>query len=64
MSLRSAMDEIHPALSITVNHTISQGKAGAANGVSVLAGGRTRRFCHVVEFNSVKATTITEIISY
>lgn len=63
-SLRSALDEVLPAESITVSHAISHGKAGAANGVSVLAGGRTRRFCHVVEFTSVKATTIAEIDSY
>ncbi|WP_319520237.1 hypothetical protein [uncultured Martelella sp.] len=63
-SLRCALDEVLPADSIIVDHSISHGKAGAANGVSVLADGRTRRFCHVVEFTSVKATTIAEINSY
>jgi hypothetical protein len=63
-ALRGALDELLPVQSITVSHAVSHGKAGAANGVSVLSDGRTRRFCHVVEFTSVTAMTIAEISSY
>lgn len=63
-SLRRALEKVIPAKTITVSHAISHGKASAANGESILADGRTRRFCHVVAFTNVKATTIAEINSY
>ena len=50
--------------SITVDHAVSHGKVGAASGEVVLANGHRRRFCHVIEFTSVKATCISAITSY
>jgi len=50
--------------SITVQHAISHGKVGAANGEVTLANGHTRRFCHVFEFTNTKANSISAIRSY
>jgi hypothetical protein len=49
---------------VTVEHAISHGRAGAGDGVAVLASGAARGFCHVVEFSSAKGERIAQIRSY
>lgn len=49
---------------VTIEHAISHGKTGAANGQLMFANGDVRRFCHVLEFTSVKASCISMIKSF
>lgn len=58
-----AMNNIEPT-EITIDHVVTHGKAGAVNGVSRHGKGAERRFCHVLEFTSVKCTTLARICSY
>lgn len=51
-------------MKIEVEHAISHGKSGAANGQVQLASGKRIRFCHVVEFASAKADRIAKITSF
>lgn len=50
--------------SVRIEHVTSHGKIGAASGKTVLADGHTRRFCHMLEFTSVKAVQIAVISTY
>lgn len=49
---------------VTIHHAIAHGKVGAANGVTRLADGSERRFCHVFRFTSAAARAVDEITSY
>jgi len=49
---------------LTIHHVMTHGKAGAVNGTLTLAGGETRAFCDVYEFNGAKASSIRAITSY
>lgn len=49
---------------VTIDHAISHGKTGAANGRLIFANGNVRRFCHVLEFTSAKANCISMIKSF
>ena len=49
---------------VTIEHAISHGRAGAASGRLTLVNGEVRRFCHVLEFTSVKANCISTIKSF
>lgn len=49
---------------VIVEHAISHGKVGAANGEVILPNGQSYRFCHVIAFSSVKANCVTTIASY
>lgn len=49
---------------VTIDHAISHGKTGAANGRLMFANGDIHRFCHVLEFTSVKANCISMIKSF
>jgi len=49
---------------LIIDHAISHGKAGVATGVATDADGRTRRFCHVLEFTTAKANCVAVIKSY
>jgi hypothetical protein len=51
-------------LRIEVEHAISHGKSGAANGIVHLASGSRIRFCHIIEFASVKGDRVAFITSY
>ena len=59
MSARS-----QPPLKIEVEHAISHGRSGAANGTVHLASGARIRFCHVVGFASAKGDRVAKITSY
>lgn len=48
---------------VTIDRVISHGKAGAVNGV-VSRGRAERRFCHVIEFTSVKCSRVRRIETY
>jgi|UniRef100_A0A7C3DWB0 hypothetical protein len=49
---------------IEVEHAISHGKAGAANGTVHLAPGERLRFCHVFEFANAKGDRVARITSF
>lgn len=49
--------------SLTVDHVMSHGKVGSVNG-SARRGKNEQRFCHVIEFTSVKCNRIRRIESY
>jgi hypothetical protein len=51
-------------LKIEVEHAISHGRSGAANGTVQLASGVRMRFCHVIEFASAKGDCVARITSY
>ena len=51
-------------LMIEVEHAISHGRVGAANGTVQLASGTRIGFCHVIEFASVKGDRVARITSY
>ncbi|MFC6760782.1 hypothetical protein ACFQFQ_16805 [Sulfitobacter porphyrae] len=48
---------------VIIEHAISHGKVGAASGETTL-NGAARRFCHVIEFASVKGDLVAVIKSY
>lgn len=50
--------------SVSIDHVISHGKIGSANGTCRDSRGRQAHFCHVVEFSNVKFTRIRRICSY
>lgn len=52
------------AAKVIVEHAISHGKVGAANGEVILANGHRYRFCHVIVFTNVKANCVATIASY
>ena len=47
---------------LTIDHIMSHGKVGAANGSTGAKG--EQRFCHVIEFTSTKCNKIRRIESY
>jgi hypothetical protein len=49
--------------SLTVDHVMSHGKVGAVNGTAKRER-REHRFCHVIEFTSVKCNRVRRIESY
>ncbi|HEU4339072.1 MAG TPA: nuclear transport factor 2 family protein [Planctomycetota bacterium] len=51
-------------LRIEVQHAMSRGRSGAANGVVELTPGSRMGFCHVIELASVKGDRVAKIISY
>lgn len=48
---------------LTIDHVMSHGKVGAVNG-KVKRGKSEARFCHVIEFTSVKCNRVRRIESY
>ena len=60
--LRSQQSRV-PA-EIEVEHAISHGRAGAANGTVIFASGEKVRFCHFIEFTSIKGDRIGKISSF
>ncbi|WP_340159570.1 hypothetical protein [uncultured Hoeflea sp.] len=63
-AVTEALASNHKPDSLTIEHAISHGKTGAASGHVTFANGETRRFCHVLEFTSVKANCLSMIWSY
>lgn len=51
------------AASVTIDHVLSHGKAGAVDGV-IVYGKASRAFCHVFEFATAIGTHVRRIISY
>lgn len=49
---------------ITLQHVVTHGKAGAANGTVGYANGRNEAFCAVVEFTNAKGSQVVRIDSY
>lgn len=49
--------------SLTIDRVLSHGKVGAVNG-DVARGKSKQRFCHVIEFTSVKCNQVCRIESY
>ncbi|QDV23417.1 hypothetical protein [Aureliella helgolandensis] len=63
-AIHAAMKHVAAPKTVTVDHAITHGKVGATNGVTVMANGRKRRFCYVVEFTSTKGDKVASIQSY
>ena len=63
-AVRQALQERPEVSAIVIEHAISHGRVGMANGVTVLRDGRRRRFSHVFEFTSTKAACVAAISSY
>ena len=49
--------------SLTIDRVMTHGKVGAVNG-NAGKGKRVQRFCHVIEFSSVKCNRVRRIESY
>jgi hypothetical protein len=58
-----AIAKYAPATSLTIEHVISHGRAGAVNGYAEF-GRKRRAFCHVFEFSSAKGDRIKAITTY
>jgi hypothetical protein len=52
-----------PATRVTIEHVISHGRAGAADGI-VAFGKKRRAFCYVFEFSNAKGTEVKAITAY
>ena len=63
-ALREAIHAVERPVSITVDHAISHGKVGAANGEAVMKDGRVRRFAHIMNFTNTKANIVAKIDSF
>ncbi|WP_306110300.1 MULTISPECIES: hypothetical protein [unclassified Roseovarius] len=65
---RTAVLEALPAerapAKVIVEHAISHGRVGAASGEVIRANGETSRFCHVLEFTSLRANHVERVKSY
>jgi hypothetical protein len=61
--LKKLAARVEPA-TIVIEHAISHGKVGAANGEVILGNGHRRRFSHVLEFTNHKANCVAAIKSY
>jgi hypothetical protein len=62
-AVREAITREGPAASVTIDHVISHGKAGAVDGV-IVYGRTSRAFCHVFEFTTARGTAVRRITSY
>lgn len=49
---------------LTVDHVVTHGRAGSANGVRKYKDGKTYGFCTVYEFGNAKGTTIRKVMHY
>lgn len=49
---------------LIINHVVTHGKAGAANGILKLQSGQQIAFCNVYEFTNAKGDAIQRITSY
>lgn len=54
---------VNRPVSLTVDHVVSHGKVGAVSG-NARRGKSEQRFCHVIEFTSVKCNRVRRIESY
>ncbi|NGQ92851.1 hypothetical protein G5V65_18320 [Rhodobacter sp. HX-7-19] len=59
-----ALSSTPQVIRVVVQHAISHGKIGAANGDTLLANGVKRPFCHVFEFTNGKARSVVSITTY
>lgn len=51
-------------VSLTVDHVVTHGKAGAVNGTVEVKNGVLKRFCHVIEFSNTKCDRVRRLVSY
>lgn len=58
-----AITKYAPATSLTIEHVISHGRAGAVNGYAEF-GRKRRAFCHVFEFSNARGDRIEAITTY
>jgi hypothetical protein len=49
---------------VVIEHAISHGKVGMANGQVVLAEGKRRRFSHIFDFTNTQGNCVAAINSY
>ncbi|WP_257558148.1 hypothetical protein [Sphingobium sp. CFD-2] len=50
--------------SIVIEHAISHGRVGMANGLVIFTDGARKRFCHVLDFTNTKGNCVAAINSY
>ena len=62
-SILDHVSALNKPTSLMIDHVISHGKVGAANGVAKREK-IPQRFCHVIEFTSVKCHKVYRIESY
>ncbi|WBU60309.1 hypothetical protein [Paracoccus albus] len=60
----AALDRVKAPKLVKVDHAISHGKVGAANGISTGRDGKARGFAHVIGFTSTSAKKVAVIRSY
>lgn len=51
-------------VTLTIDHVVTHGKAGAVNGTVEQKSGALKRFCHVIEFSTAKCEKVRRIVSY
>ena len=49
---------------VKIDHVISHGKSGSANGYIQDEKGKVLHFCHIIEFKSAKCVKINRVCSY
>ena len=57
------LSEQSAPIKLNIDRVVSHGKAGAVNGIAT-HGKTPRRFCHLIEFTSVKCERVSRIESY
>ncbi|MGZ9812212.1 hypothetical protein ACXN5S_17250 [Pseudoroseicyclus sp. H15] len=62
-AMRAALAE-QEVVAIRVDHAMSHGRVGMANGETELPDGTRRRFAHVLTFTSAKGNKVARIQSY
>jgi len=63
-AVRQAISEQPDVSAVVIEHAISHGRVGMANGLVTLADGRRRRFSHVFDFTNTKGNCVAAINSY
>ncbi|MHC9510501.1 hypothetical protein [Kangiella sp. M94] len=51
-------------VTLTIDHVVTHGKAGAVNGTVKIKSGALKRFCHVIEFSTAKCEKVRRLVSY
>ncbi|SDD93897.1 hypothetical protein SAMN05421538_10371 [Paracoccus isoporae] len=60
----AALSEVQAPRRVVVDHAISHGKVGAANGISTGRDGKARGFAHVIGWSSTSAKKVAVVRSY
>lgn len=61
---RAFLQERPKTSAIRVEHAIAHGRAGAANGIAILADGTEQRFAYVFDFKNTSAHCVIRVTRY